>query len=128
MRKKIEMELIDEQAGFRPGRGTANMLVIIQVITEKIMGIGGQALITFNDYSKAFDDISHVQLFDIMLELGFPEHIVALLQSLYIDQTALLRWNGSIRETFPIGIGVRQRCILSTHLFSLYTESVKREA
>ena len=38
------------------------------------MGIGGQALITFIDYSKAFDSISHVQLFDIMLELGFPEH------------------------------------------------------
>ena len=86
MRKKIEMELPDEQAGFRPGRGTADMLVIIQVLIEKVMGIGGQALVTFIDYSKAFDSISHVQLFDIMLELGFPERIVALLQSLYIDQ------------------------------------------
>ena len=74
MRKKIEMELPDEQAGFRPGRSTADMLVIIQVLIEKVMGIGGQALITFIDYSKAFDSISHVQLFDIMLELGFPEH------------------------------------------------------
>ena len=44
MRKKIEMELPDEQAGFRPGRGTADMLVIIQVLIEKVMGIGGQAL------------------------------------------------------------------------------------
>ena len=51
-------------------------------LIEKVMGIGGQALVTFIDYSKAFDSISHVQLFDIMLELGFPEHIVALLQSL----------------------------------------------
>ena len=128
MRKKIEMELPDEQAGFRPGRSTADMLVIIQVLTEKVMGIGGQALITFIDYSKAFDSISHVQLFDIMLELGFPEHIVTLLQSLYIDQTAVIRWNGSTTETFPIGKGVRQGCILSPHLFSLYTESVMREA
>ena len=128
MRKNIEMELPDEQAGFRPGRGTVDMLVIIQVLIEKVMGIGGQALVTFIDYSKAFDSISHVQLFDIMLELGFPEHIVALLQSLYIDQTAVIRWNGSTTETFPIGKGVRQGCILSPHLFSLYTESVMREA
>ena len=120
MRKKIEMELPDEQARFRPGRGTTDMLVIIQVLIEKVMGIGGQALVTFIDYSKAFDNISHVQLFDIMLELGFPEHIVALLQSLYIDQTAVIRWNGSTTETFPIGKGVRQGCILSHHLFSLY--------
>ena len=127
MRKNIEMELPDEQAGFRPGRSTADILVIIQVLIEKVMGIGGQALITLIDYSKAFDSISHVQLFD-MLELGFPEHIVALLQSLYIDQTAVIRWNGSTTETFPIGKGVRQGCILSPHLFSLYTESVMREA
>ena len=92
------------------------------------MGIGGQALVYFIDYSKAFDSISHVQLFDIMLELGFPEHIVALLQSLYIDQPAVIRWNGSTTETFPIGKGVRQGCILSPHLFSLYTEYVMREA
>ena len=92
------------------------------------MSPNSQALITFIDYSKAFDSISHVQLFDIMLELGFPEHIVALLQSLYIDQTAVIRWNGSTTETFPIGKGVRQGCILSPHLFSLYTESVMREA
>ena len=92
------------------------------------MGIGVQALVIFIDYSKAFDNISHVQLFDIMLQLGFPEHIGALLQSLYIDQTAVIRWNGFTTETFPIGKGVRQGCILSTHLFSLYTESVMREA
>ena len=38
MRKNIEMELPDEQAGFRTGRGTADMLVIIQVLIEKIYG------------------------------------------------------------------------------------------
>ena len=74
------------------------------------------------------DSISNVQLFDIMLELGFPEHIVALLQSLYIDQTAVIRWDGSTTKTFPIGEEVRQGCILSPHLFSLYTEYVMREA
>ena len=50
MRKKIEMELPD-------------MLVIIQVLIENVMGIGGQSLVTFIDYSKAFDSISHVHLF-----------------------------------------------------------------
>ena len=75
------MELPDEQAGLRPGSGTADMVVIIEVLIEKVMGIGGQALVTFINYGKALlDSISHVQLFDIMLKLGFPEHIVALLQ------------------------------------------------
>ena len=51
---------------------------------RKSYGHRGQALVTFIEYSYAFDSISHVQLLDIMLELGFPEHIVALLHSLYI--------------------------------------------
>ena len=115
------MELPDEQAILRPDRGTADMLVIIQVLVGNVMGIRGQALVTFNDYSKAFDSMSHVQLFGIMFEMGFPEHIVALLQSLHVDQTAVIRWNGSTTDTFPIGKGVRQGCILSLHLFSPYT-------
>ena len=45
MRKNIEMELPDEQACFRPGRGTADMLVIIQVLIEKVICIGGQKLV-----------------------------------------------------------------------------------
>ena len=53
---------------------------MIQVLIEKVMGIGGQSLVTFIDYSKAFYSISHVQRFDIMLERGLPEHIVPLLQ------------------------------------------------
>ena len=88
MRKKIEMELPDEQTCFRPGRGTAYMLVVIQVLMDKRYGIRSQVLVTFIGYSKAFDSIRPVQLFDTMLELGFPEHNVSLLQSLYIDQTA----------------------------------------
>ena len=120
MRKQIEMELPD-------------MLVIIQVLIENVMGIGGQSLFTLIDYSKAFDSISHVHLFWYYAWTLIPRthlyiYIVALLQSLYIDQTAVIRWNGSTTETFPIGKGVRQGCILSPHLFSLSTESVMREA
>ena len=36
MWEKIEMELPDEQAGFRPGRCTADMLDIIQDLIEKL--------------------------------------------------------------------------------------------
>ena len=36
MREKIEMELPDEQAGVRPAGVTADMLVIIQVLIEKL--------------------------------------------------------------------------------------------
>ena len=59
LRMKIEQELPDEQAGFRIGRGTANMLATLQVMIEKVNDMSSGAVITFIDYSKAFDSVSH---------------------------------------------------------------------
>ena len=42
--------------------------------------------------------------------------------------SAVIRWNGHHSRAFKIERGVRQGCILSPHLFNLYTESVEREA
>ena len=60
--------------------------------------------------------------------MDFPKHLVALLEALYNDQSAVIRWNGRHSSAFKIERGVRQRCILSPHLFNVYTESVIREA
>ena len=54
MREKIEYELPDEQAGFRSGRSTADMLVALQVLIEKTIEMDDQAFVVFIDYSKAF--------------------------------------------------------------------------
>ena len=60
--------------------------------------------------------------------MGFPRHIVALIQALYEKQSAIVRWNGWHTKPFFIENGVRQGCILSPLLFGAYTEQVMREA
>ena len=40
----------------------------------------------------------------------------------------IVRWNGEHNEPFDIRSGVRQGCIVSPSLFSLYTEDILREA
>ena len=68
----------------------------------------GQAFVVLIDYSKAFDNISQVQMFEILTEMGFPKHLVALLEALYNDQSAVIRWNGRHSSAFKIERGVRQ--------------------
>ena len=80
--------------------------------------------IVFIYYSKAFDSVSHIQMFDILNDMGFPRHIVALIQALYEKQSAIVRWNGAHTKPFFIEKGVRQGCILSPLLFCAYTEQV----
>lgn len=82
----------------------------------------------FIDYSKAFDCVNHNQLWADMQRMGFPQHIIELLAHLYQDQMATVRAACRMSDFFPIGPGVRQGCIVSPTLFTIYTEDIIREA
>lgn len=128
MKTKVESEISDFQAGYRKGRSTTDMLFVLQLIIEKILSIKEEAIITFIDYSKAFDSVKHDHLFKTMRMMGFPQHLISLIETLYTDQKATIRWNNQHTQEFGIEKGVRQGCILSPHLFSIYTEQIVREA
>ena len=59
----------------------------------------------------------------ILKEMGIPDHLTCLLRNLYAGQEATLRTGHGTTDWFQIGKGVRQGCILSPCLFSLYTET-----
>ena len=82
----------------------------------------------FIDYSKAFDCVRHRQLWRIMKEMGFSEHVTDLIRSLYHNQEATVRTESGDSEWFTIGQGVRQGCILSPYLFNIYAEYIMRRA
>ena len=63
-----------------------------------------------------------------MLEMGFSGHVVDLIKSLYTDQSASLRPTHGLTVDFRIEQGVRQGCILSSHLFNIYSEVIIRNA
>ena len=128
LKPKIEEELSDCQAGYRSNRGTTDMLFVLQILTEKIKSTDEEVFITFIDYSKAFDSVIHLHLFNTMVKMGFPKHLISLIASLYKDQKATIRWNSRKCELFNIHKGVRQGCILSPYLFNIYTEQVMRDA
>ena len=52
------------------------MLCCIQNVIEKTL-LMSERIIVFIDYSKAFESISHIQMFNILNDMGFPRHIVA---------------------------------------------------
>ena len=91
LKPKIEQEVSDCQAGYRSNRGTTDMLFVLQNLIEKVNNTDSELLITFIDYSKAFDSVDHNHLFNTMSLLGFPGHLVQLLASLYTNQQATIR-------------------------------------
>ena len=80
------------------------------------------------DYAKAFDCVDHNKLWEILKEMGISEHLTCLLRNLYAGQEATVRTRHGTTDWFQIGKGVRQGCILSLCLFSLYAEYIIRNS
>ena len=78
------------------------------------------------DYAKAFDCVDHNKLWKILKEMGIPDHLTCLLRNLYAGQEATVRTGHGTTDSFQIGKGVRQGCILSPYLFNFYAEYIMR--
>ena len=64
----------------------------------------------------------------ILKEMGIPDHLTHLLRNLYAGQEATVRTRYGTMDWFHIGKGTHQGCILSAHLFNLYTEYIMRKS
>ena len=128
LQQYVNHELPDVQAGFRKGRGTRDQIANIRWIIKKAREFQKNIYFCFIDYAKAFDCMDHKKLWEILKEMGIPDHLTCLLRNLYADQEATVRTGHGTMNWFQIGKGVHQGCILSPFLFNLYAEYILRNA
>ena len=82
----------------------------------------------FIDYAKAFDCVDHNKPWEILKEVGIPDHLTYLLRNLYAGQEATVRTGHGTTDWFQIREGVRQGCILLPCLLNLYAECIMQNA
>ena len=124
---KLEEEVSNTQAGFRKNRGTRDHIFNLRMIIQKYREVNASLHMCFIDYSKAFDCVNHEHMWQTLTEMKFDPKLIYLIKSLYEGQQSAVRLECGTSEWFPVTKGVRQGCILSPHLFSLYTEGIMRE-
>jgi len=128
MEPVIDRELSPVQAGFRKKRGTRDQIANIWWTWERAREYNQIIFLCFIDYKEAFDCVDHTLLWTTLKEMGFANHLTALLHNFYKEQTVTVRTECGDTHEFAIGKGVRQWCILSPTLFNLYAEKIMREA
>ena len=128
LQQYVNWELPTVQAGFRKGRGTRDQITNICWIIEKAREFQKNIYFYFIDYAKAFNCVDYNKLWNILKEMGIPDHLTSLLRNLYAGQEATVRARHGTTDWFQIGKWVRQVCILSPCLFNLYTEYIMRNA
>ena len=87
----VNCEIPDVQAGFRKGRGTRDEIANIHWIIDKEREFQENIYFCFIDYAKAFDCVDHNKLWEILQEMGIPDHLACLLRNIYASQKATVR-------------------------------------
>jgi len=79
---KTETEIADKQAGFRQGRKTRDQITNLITLMHKACEYQQPLYICFVDFKKAFNSISHDKLWVTMMDMGYPLHLIDLLDKL----------------------------------------------
>ena len=80
--------------------------------------------IVFVCFSKAFDTVDRGTLWKVLETYGCPNDLVNLIREFHDGLTGSVSIGGEASESFKIGHGVKQGCILAPTLFALYLTAV----
>ncbi|GBP74681.1 Retrovirus-related Pol polyprotein from type-2 retrotransposable element R2DM; Endonuclease [Eumeta japonica] len=115
-----------EQVGFRKNFATIDHIHTVKYIVEKYNEYNKPLYMAFIDYTKAFDSISHEEIWDSLKNQEIPTLYIKIIKSIYAKSKARIKLE-SLGETFKIERGVRQGDPLSLKLFSEVLENVFRK-
>ena len=128
LQQYMNHELPDVQAGFRKSRGTRDQTAKIRWIIEEVRVPEKHLFLLYWLRQSPWLCGSQQTVWKILQEMEIPDHLTCLLGNLYAGQEATVRTGHWTTDWFQIGNGVRQGCILSPCLFSLYAEYIMRNA
>ena len=112
-----------DQAGFRNKFGTVDHMFVLTMLHEKSQEFNLNTWVAAIDFKKAFDSISQDYLWKALDEQNVPAAYVAVLRSLYTDQSAQVKTDVLSRR-FGIHRGTKQGDPLSSLLFNALLERV----
>lgn len=125
--QKLFNESGNYQFGFKKGSGTREAIFCMRMITEKCLEKGKDIYCCFIDYAKAFDRVHHLQLINCLEQIGIDGKDLRVITNLYWQQKACVRIEEETSNQTAIKRGVRQGCVASPSLFSVYTENIFKE-
>ena len=116
-------ELISfDQMGFIKKRSASENIRLVQDLLDFCSHENLPSIFLFLDFKKAFDNVDHNFLFEILKRYNFGKSFIQWIKTIYNHADCKVLNNGWLSKTLSISKGVRQGCPLSALLFILVVE------
>jgi hypothetical protein len=120
-------KLVDEQGGFRAKRSTSEQIFILRETVQGRRRAKKSTYCCFLDIRKAYDTVCREGLWIRMLEKGIGGKMWRVVRNLYREVGSCVRLGEEKTDWFSLEVGLRQGCILSPVLFSIFIDSLAEE-
>jgi hypothetical protein len=114
--------LTDAQSVFRPHRSTTQKITQLTNLIKLAKHTKEPLHVFYIDLRKAYDSVSHEGLWTTLRAMHISDEFIALLQSMYADNTTQVITPHGLTDSINITRGLRQGCPLSPLLFVLLLE------
>jgi len=108
----------DSQYGFRPGRGTADALMLVRrMIDAAHVNNSGGMLLLMLDWAKAFDRVKPDIMCGALHRFGLPVEMVNMVRAIYDSRYFVIHDHTGPSSERRQRAGIAQGCPLSPYLF-----------
>ena len=119
MKKQLDAELRQEQAGFRKEKSCTDQIATLRIIIEQSLEWNSPLYLNFIDFEKAFDSLDRNVIWKLLNHYGVPDKIVKIIKCMYTNFSCKVIHRGKLSPEFPVETGVKQGCLLSPLIFIL---------
>ncbi len=113
------------QAGFRPGRGTAQQAFVLEHIVSDYRRRRKKLYCCFVDLAKAYDSVPRDLLWQRLYDVGLRGRMLHTIKALYdVGVDMHIQTPFGTLDPIRATVGVKQGCPLSPTLFGLYIDGL----
>ena len=122
---QVGEKLVCEQNGFRKQRSCQDQIFSLTSMLDVRKSNGKDTFLTLIDFQKCFDYIDRTLLMKSLLDMGIDHHLFLSIFSIYEKTESVVKLNDNVyTDVLEVSNGVRQGCILSTTLTSVFLNSL----